>query len=87
MKTWTDVCITRGRTDKKLTSTLVIQTFLSFELADIFLKYGSRLFFKKAKKNSDFHSHRQRRRKHDPLEPERQDYAVYPHERLHFMGL
>ena len=37
-------------TDKKLTSTLVIQNFLSFELADIFLKYGSRLFFKKAKK-------------------------------------
>ena len=28
---------------------LVIQTFLSFELADIFIKYGSRLFFKKAK--------------------------------------
>ena len=28
--------VIRGRTDKKLTSTLVIQTFLSFELADIF---------------------------------------------------
>ena len=28
--------IIRGRTDKKLTSTLVIWTFLSFELADIF---------------------------------------------------
>ena len=42
----------RGRTDKKLTSTLVIRTFLSFELADIFLKYGSRLFFKKSKKTS-----------------------------------
>ena len=40
----------RGRTDKKLTNTLVIWTFLSFELADIFLNYGSRLFFKKAKK-------------------------------------
>ena len=40
----------RGRTDKKLTSMLVIRIFLSFELADIFLKYGSRLFFKKAKK-------------------------------------
>ena len=26
----------RGRTDKKLTSTLVIRNFLSFELADIF---------------------------------------------------
>ena len=26
----------RGRTDKKLTSTLVISTFLSFELANIF---------------------------------------------------
>ena len=38
----------RGRTDKKLTSTLVIRTFLSFELPNIFLKYGSRLFFKKA---------------------------------------
>ena len=40
----------RGRTDKKLTSTLVIRTFLSFELADILLKYGSLLFFKKALK-------------------------------------
>ena len=40
----------RGRTDKKLTGTLVIQTFLSFDLVDIFLKYGSLLFFKKAKK-------------------------------------
>ena len=58
----------RGQTDKKLTSTLVIQTFLIFELADIFLKYGSRLFFKKAKKNSNFHPHRQRRRKQDPLD-------------------
>ena len=28
--------LTRGRTDKKLTSTLVIQTFLSFDLPDIF---------------------------------------------------
>ena len=41
---------TRGKTDKKLTSTLVIRTFLSFELTDIFKKYGSLLFFKKAKK-------------------------------------
>ena len=41
----------RGRTGKKLTSTLVIQTFLSFDLADIFKKYGSLLIFKKAKKN------------------------------------
>ena len=40
----------RRRTDKKLTSTLVIRTFLSFELADIVLKYGCRLFFKKALK-------------------------------------
>ena len=40
----------RGQTDKKLTSTLVIWTFLSFELTDIFLKYGSLLFFKKTKK-------------------------------------
>ena len=38
----------RGRTDKKLTSTLVIWTCFSFELANIFLKYGSPLFFKKA---------------------------------------
>ena len=28
--------VVRGITDKKLTSTLVIRTFLSFELADIF---------------------------------------------------
>ena len=41
---------TRGQTDKKLTSTLVIPTFLSCELADIFLKYASLLFFKKLKK-------------------------------------
>ena len=39
----------RGRTDKKLISTLVIRTFLSFELPVIFFKYGSLLFFKKAK--------------------------------------
>ena len=38
---------TRGRTGKKLTSTLVIRAFLSFELPGIFLKYGSCLFFKK----------------------------------------
>ena len=49
----------RGRTDKKLTSTLVIQIFLSFELADIFLKYGSRLFFKKSFKKINFHPHLQ----------------------------
>ena len=73
----------KGQTDKKI----IIQTFLSFELADIFLKYGSRLFFKKAKKNSDFHPHHQRRRKHDPLDPARQDYAVSPPDRLHFLGL
>ena len=30
----------RGQTDKKLTSTLVIWTFLSFELADIFKSMG-----------------------------------------------
>ena len=56
-------------------------------MADIFLKYGSRLFFKKALKKSDFRPHRQQRRKHDPLEPERQDYAISPPERLHFLGL
>ena len=77
----------RGQTDKKLTSTLVIQTFLSFELADIFLKYGSCLFFKKAKKKSNFHPHRQRRRKKDPLDPARHHYAVYPPKRLNYMGL
>ena len=82
-----DMIYSRGRTDKKLTITLVIQTFLSFELADIFFKYGSRLLKKKAKKNSNFHLHRQRRRKHDPLDPARQDDAVSPHERLNFMGL
>ena len=41
---------TRGRTDKKLTSTLVIRKNLSFELADIFLKYGSLLLLKTDKK-------------------------------------
>ena len=46
-----ELATSRGRTDKKSTSTLVIRTFLSFELANIFLKYGSHLFFKKAKKN------------------------------------
>ena len=69
----------RGQTDKTITSMLVIQTFLSFELAGIFLKYGSRLFFKKSK-NSYFHPHRQRRRKHDPLDPARQDHAASPPE-------
>ena len=39
-----------GRTDENTTSTLVIRTCLSFELAIIFIKYGSRLFFKKSKK-------------------------------------
>ena len=66
---------------------LVIRTFLSFELDDTFLKYGSRLFFKKAKKNSDFRRPRQRRRKHDPLDPARHNYDVSPPERLHFLGL
>ena len=32
--------VSRGRTDKKLTSTLVIWTFLSFELPDIFKSMG-----------------------------------------------
>ena len=41
----------RGRTDKKLTRTLVIRTFLNFKLADIFLKYGSLLLLKTDKKN------------------------------------
>ena len=52
LKLWCSVNISRGRTDTKLTSTLVIRTFLSFELADIFKKYGSRLFLKKAKKKT-----------------------------------
>ena len=77
----------RGRTDKKLTSMLVIQTFLSFELADIFLKYGSRLFFKKAKKTLISILIAQRRRKHDPLDPAFYHYAVSPPERLHFLVL
>ena len=77
----------RGRTDKKLTSTLVIRTFISFELPDIFIKHGSRLFFKKAIKNFDFHPHCQRRSKHDPLDPAFYHYAVSPPERLHFLVL
>ena len=42
----------RGQTDKKLTSTLVIWTFSSFELANILKKYGIHLFFKKALKKT-----------------------------------
>ena len=83
-------CLTRwirGRTGKIFTSTLVIQTFLSYKLANMFLNYGSCLFFKKAFKNSDFHPHCQRRHKNDPLDPAQQDYAVSPPERLHFLGL
>ena len=38
----------RGRTDKKLTSTLVIQTFLSFELADFFFKVWESFIFQKS---------------------------------------
>ena len=66
---------------------MVIRKFLSFELANFFIKYGNRLFFEKGKKNSDFHPHRQRRWKHDPLDPARHDYVVSPPERLHFLGL
>ena len=44
------VLITRGRTDKKLTSTLVIWYFLSFELPDIFKSMGVVYFSKKLKK-------------------------------------
>ena len=44
-------------------------------------------FSKNLKKNSDFHPHRQRRSKHDPLDPARHHYAVSPPESLHFMGL
>ena len=80
-------CTIRGRTDTKLTSTYVIRTFLSFVLADIFKSVGVFYFSKKLKKNSDFHPHRQRQRKHDPLDPARHHYAVSPTERLHFMGL
>ena len=42
--------MTRGRTDKTLTSTLVIRTFLSFELPDIFKSMGVVYFSKKLKK-------------------------------------
>ena len=65
---------------------LVIQTFLSFELASIIKKYGSRLLFKKAKKKH-FHPPRQRQRKHDPLDPAWHEYAISPPERVHFLGL
>ena len=78
---------TRGRTDKKLTSTLVIRTFLSFELPDIFQTMGVVYFSKKLKKYSYFHPHRQRRSKHDPLEPARHHYAFSPPERLYFLVL
>ena len=44
-------------------------------------------FSKKLKKTSYFHPHCQRRRKHDPLDPAWQDYAVSPPERLNFLGL
>ena len=40
-----------GQTDKKLTSIVVIWTFLSFELADIFKAMGVVYFSKKPKKN------------------------------------
>ena len=78
--------ISRGLTDKKCTSTLLIRTFLSFELADIFLKYGSLLFLKNIK-NSYNHHHRQRRCKHDSIDPAQHHYAVSPPERVHFMGI
>ena len=77
----------RGRTDKKLTSTLVIWTFLSFELVDSFKSMGVICFSKKQKKNSNFHPHRQRQQKQGPLDPARHDYAVSTPERLHFLGL
>ena len=79
--------VIRGRTDKKLTSTLVIRTFLSFELADIFYKYGSLLLLKTDKKTGNFHPQCQRRSKHNPLDPERHHYAVSPPERLDFLVL
>ena len=66
---------------------LVIRIFLSFDLANFFLKYGSLLFFKKALKNSDLHPHCQRRSKHDPLDPERHHYVFSPPQRLNFMVL
>ena len=77
----------RGRTDKKLTSMLVIQTFFKFRSGRYFLKVWESFIFQKIFKNSDFHPHCQRRRKHDPLDPERHDYTVYPPERLHFLCL
>ena len=75
-----------GRTDKRLTSTLVIRIFLSFDLADIFLKYGSCLFFKKRKKLW-FPSSTPTTTQTRPLDPARHDYAVSPPKRLHFLGL
>ena len=81
---WT--VVGRGKTDKTFTSTLVIRTF-KVSSWPIFLKYGSLLFFSEAKKSSDFHPHRQRRRKHEPLDLARNHYAVSPPERLHFLGL
>ena len=83
---WYQWCNIQGRTDKKLTTALVIRIFLSFELADIFLKYGS-LFFQKSFKKFDFHPHRQQQRRHNPLDPAWHHYAVSPPERLHFIGL
>ena len=79
--------VVRGRTDKVLTSTLVIWTVLSFELADILKSMGVCYYWKQVKKTGNFHPHRQLRRKHDPLDPARHHYAVYPPERLHFLGL
>ena len=79
--------IGRGQTDKKLTNTLVILNFLSFELANMFFKYGSILLLKTDKKTGDFHPHCQRQRKDDPLDPARHHYAVSTPETLHFLGL
>ena len=79
--------INRGRTHKKLNSTLVIRTFLSFELADIFKSMGVFYYIKQIKKTGDFYPHRQRQCKHDPLDPARHHYAVSLPERPHFLGL
>ena len=75
-----------GWTDKKLTSMLVIRTFLSFGLVCIFFNMGV-FYFSKKLKNSDFHPHRQQQRKHDPLDPAQHHHAVSPPERLNFLGL
>ena len=44
-------------------------------------------YFSKNLKKNDFHPHRRRQRKHDPLDPARHHFAVSPPKRLYFLGL